>query len=208
MRARIEIFLLLAVAVLFAGCFKDEKLGTRMNIELYSQNVADDPVMRTTSEIEGYAFWVEKGSKWEVTTWEDALGMRITNSDNPTEQLTTPDEMANYDTEAEYQLSFELWASNAFLVIVDKTNRIYATRLYETPMNLPEVFTQLHLYAHRKSSSANGWNVINPFPDEAREPLVPKEPEVPEDNEGAENTEGTEEDSSTEESGGTDGETE
>ena len=91
--------------------------------------------------------------------------------------LTTPDVMATYDPMAEYQLTFELWGMNAFLVVVDKTNRIYATRYYETPMNLPEVTAQLHLYAWRKSGSANGWTVTNPFPDEKREPLVPTEDE-------------------------------
>ena len=98
----------------------------------------------------------------------------ITNTDNPSEQLTTPDVIADYDIMSEYQLSYELWgAEQTFLVVVDKTNRVYATRSYETPMNLPVTYTQLHLYAHKKSGQANGWNMINPFPDEARDPLVP-----------------------------------
>lgn len=159
------------------GCFKDEKQGTRLSIELCSQNVDSDPVMRTTSDIEGYAFYVPKGSKWQVTTWEDALEKRITNTNKPGEVLTEPDVYATYDIEAEYQLTFELWSHYTFLVVVDKTNRIYATRFYETPMNLPETFAHLHLYAWRKTGTANGWDVTNPFPDEKREPLVPTEDE-------------------------------
>ena len=159
------------------GCFKDEKQGTRLRIELCSQNVESDPVMRTTSDIEGYAFYVPKGSKWQVNTWEDALDKRITNSDKPGEVLTEPDVYATYDIEAEYQLTFELWSHYTFLVVVDKTNRIYATRFYETPMNLPQTFAHLHLYAWRKTGTANGWDVTNLFPDEKREPLVPTEDE-------------------------------
>jgi tetratricopeptide (TPR) repeat protein len=87
------------------------------------------------------------------------------------------DVIATYDIEAEYQLTFELWSRYTFIVIVDKTNRIYATRTYETPMNLPETFVHLHLYAWRQSGAANGWDVTNPFPDEVREPLVPAEEE-------------------------------
>jgi hypothetical protein len=60
-------------------------------------------------------------------------------------------------------------------VVVDKTNRIYATRLYETPVNYPVMPIQLHLYAHKRSGSTNGWDMVNPFPDEVREPLVPTE---------------------------------
>ena len=159
------------------GCFKDEKQGTRLSIELCSQNVDSDPVMKTTSDIEGYAFYVPKGSKWQVTTWEDALEKRITNTNKPGEVLTEPDVYATYDIEAQYQLTFELWSHYTFLVVVDKTNRIYATRFYETPMNLPQTFAHLHLYAWRKTGTANGWDVTNLFPDEKREPLVPTEDE-------------------------------
>lgn len=166
-----------------------------MHIALYSQNVADDPIMKCTSDIEAYAFKVPKGSKWEVTTWEDALAHCITNKDNNSEQLTTIYTMGVYDPEAEFQLTFELWTQYTFLVIVDKTNKIYATRFYETPMNIPSMNTHLHLYAWRKTGTANGWDVTNPFPDEEREPLVPKEPEVP-DEEIPE--EGTEEGTTTE----------
>ena len=159
------------------GCFKDEKQGTRLSIELCSQNVDSDPVMKTTSDIEGYAFYVPKGSKWQVTTWEDSLEKRITNTNKPGEVLTEPDVYATYDIEAQYQLTFELWSHYTFLVVVDKTNRIYATRFYETPMNLPQTFAHLHLYAWRKTGTANGWDVTNLFPDEKREPLVPTEDE-------------------------------
>lgn len=182
MRRFTYISIVLALTIICAGCFKDEKQGTRMHIALYSQNVADDPIMKCTSDIEAYAFKVPKGSKWQVSTWEDALAHCITNKDNTSEQLATPDIMGVYDPEAEFQLTFELWAHYTFLVIVDKTNKIYATRFYETPMNLPTMNTHLHLYAWRKTGTANGWDVTNPFPDEAREPLVPTEPETPEDN--------------------------
>lgn len=174
-----KILILLVALVAYTGCFKDEKQGTRLRIELSSQNVEDDPILKTTSDVEGYAFYVPKGTKWEVKTWEDALDRRITNSDKPAEVLTEPDVMATYDIEADYQLTFELWSHFTFLVVVDKTNRIYATRLYETPMNLPETYAHLHLYAWRKSGTANGWDVTNPFPDEDREPLVPTEEQEP-----------------------------
>ena len=178
-----KILVVLVALVAFTGCFKEEKQGTLMRIALYSQNVEDDPIMRCTSDIEAYAFWVGKGTNWEVKSWEDALDRRITNVDRPSEVLTTPDEVALYDTLAEYQLHFELWSHYTFLVIVDKTNRIYATRFYETPMNLPEVTTQLHLYAWRKTGKANGWDVTNPFPDEERTPLVPVEEDTTTENE-------------------------
>ena len=166
---------LIVALVAMVGCFQEEKQGTRMRIALYSQNVTTDPILKTTHDIEAYAFFVGKNTKWEVATWEDALNRVITNVDNANLTLSQPDVIGDYDPSAEYQLSLELWSQYTFIVVVDKTNRVYATRFYETPVNLPEVMVQLHLYAHKKSGSANGWNTTNPFPDEDREPLVPEE---------------------------------
>lgn len=186
MRYFIKIALWAAVAVTFIGCFKDEKQGTAMRIAVYSQNVEDDPIMKAT-DLEAYAFWVEKNDNWEVTSWEDALARRITNKDNTSITRSTPDEIGLFDPEAEYQIRLELWSLYTFAVVVDKANRMYAYRKYETPMNLAEVLTQLHLYAWRKSGSANGWTTVNPFPDEKREPLVPKDDPNEESNEESQN---------------------
>ena len=161
--------------IAMVGCFQEEKQGTRMRVALYSQNVATDPILKTTHDIEAYAFYVGKGSKWRVDSWEDALERIITSEDNTNLRLSQPNVFGDYDPIAEYQLTLELWSQYTFIVVVDHTNRIYATRFYETPMNLPEIMAQLHLYAHKKSGSANGWTMTNPFPDEPREPLRPVE---------------------------------
>ena len=158
------------IAITAVACFKDEKQGTLMRIAVYTQNTEEDSIVKA-KDIESYAFWVKKGSKWEVSSWEDALAKRVTNTDRPAEQLTDPDEIGDFDPEAEYQVALELWAESTFIVVVDKANRMFAYRQYDTPMNLPEVLTQLHIYAWRNSGSANGWSVINPFPDEVREPV-------------------------------------
>ena len=77
--------------------------------------------------------------------------------------------IGDFDPEAEYQVTLELWAESTFIVIIDKANRLYATRQYDTPINLPELPIQLHMYAWRKTGTANGWNVINPFYEEESE---------------------------------------
>ena len=154
------------------GCYQEEKQGTRLCIALHSQNVATDPILKTSHDIKAYAFYVDKGTKWEVKSWEDALNCVATQKEKSHITLTEPDVIGLYDPTAEYQLTLELWSQYTFLVVVDLDNKIYATRVYETPVNLPEVKAQLHLYAHKKSGSANGWDMINPFPDESREPLV------------------------------------
>lgn len=170
-----KIFILCIALLTLTGCFKEEKQGTSLQIALYSQNVPKDPILKTTHDIEAYAFHVDKGTKWEVTTWEDALNHVITNKERANMQLSTPEVIGTYDPEAEYQITLELWSQYTFLVVVDKTNRIYATRLYETPVNYPVMPIQLHLYAHKKSGPTNGWDMVNPFPDDVREPLVPTE---------------------------------
>ena len=180
MRRLTKIVALIVTLVAMVGCFQEEKQGTRLRIALYAQNGATDPILKTSHDIEAYAFYVEKGSKWEVSTWEDALNRVATNKENRNFTITQPVVVGDYDPMAEYQLTMELWSQYTFIVVVDKTNKIYATRFYETPVNLPEVMAQLHLYAYKKSGNANGWDMVNPFPDEEREPLVPVEEETEE----------------------------
>lgn len=150
------------IAIVSVACFKEEKQGTLMRIAVYSQETEDSDIVPAT-DLESYAFWVKKGSKWKVSSWEDALAKRVTNTDRPAEQLTEPDEIGDFDPEAEYQVTLELWAESTFIVVVDKANRLYAYRQYDTPINLPELPIQLHMYAWRKSGTANGWDMINPF---------------------------------------------
>lgn len=169
MKLRLTIFAIALIAL--TSCFKDEVQGTLFKIEIFSQNVSDDPITRTQTEILSYAFNVPKGSKWEVSSWEDAQVPCITNTDNG-KRLTTPDVVGTWDANAEYQITLDLKAETVFMVVVDPTNRVYATRLYDTPINWPVTNTQLHLYAWRKSGTATGWTVTNPFPDEERESLV------------------------------------
>ena len=156
------------IAITAVACFKDEKQGTLMRIAVYSQETADSDIVPAT-DLESYAFWVKKGSKWKVSSWEDALAKRVTNTERPAEQLTEPDEIGDFDPEAEYQVTLELWAESTFIVVVDKANRLYATRQYDTPINLPELPIQLHMYAWRKSGTANGWDMINPSYEEESE---------------------------------------
>ena len=159
------------VAISLTGCFKKEKQGTLMRIAIYSQNIEKGPIVKAQGGIESYAFWISKDEEWEVASWEDALNQRITNKLRPAETRNTPDAIGTFDSQEEFQLGLELWSNYVFAVVVDRDNKIYATRKYETPINLPEVFTHLHLYAWKKTSSVNGWNFVNPFPDEKREPL-------------------------------------
>ena len=166
-----KIFILATLLLSLTACFKEENQGTLLKIAVYSQNVSSDPITKTATEIDSYAFYVPEKSKWEVSSWEDALECRITNTERK-EQLTAPDVIGTFDAEAEYQVELDIWSHTVFMVVVDRTNKIYATRLYDTPMNIPVTYTQLHLYAWRKSGSANGWTVTNPFPDENRESLV------------------------------------
>ena len=169
-----KIFILATLLLGLTACFKEENQGTLFKIAVYSQNVSSDPITKTTTEIDSYAFYVPEKSKWEVKSWEDALECRITNTER-NEQRNNPEVIGTFSAEAEYQVELDLWSESVFMVVVDRTNKIFATRYYDTPMNIPVTYTQLHLYAWRKSGSANGWTVTNPFPDEQRESLVDEE---------------------------------
>lgn len=184
----IKVLTLVVVMLGSMSCFKDEVQGTLLKIEVYSKNVKTDDPVKTTTELRSYAFNVKEGSKWEVATWEDALAHRITNITNPdysSEQREDYDVLGTFDAEAEYQVELDLRSEWVFMLVVDPTNEVYATRLYETPINLPVTPTSLHIYASNTSGSANGWDFVNPFPDKVRESLITpdEEEEEPTDDE-------------------------
>lgn len=175
MRHITKILTLFAVTLACEGCFKKEVQGTMLKIAVYSKNTTEEDPQHTSTELMAYAFYVEKGEKWKVETWEDALAMKITNVDNPSEVLTKPDVIATWNAEEEYQLCLDLKAKYTSLVVVDVENRMFAYRDYETPINLPETPIQLHLYAALKSGSANGWTTVNPFYEENKQGAVSNE---------------------------------
>ena len=168
--------IVLLVAMLsLTSCFKKEVQGTLLTIAVYGKEVETDEATKTKTGLMAYAFNVKKGSTWQVASWEDAINQQISNKNNPSEVRTNPEVIGTINLEDDYQITLDVRSTWVFLVVVDLENKLYATRLYETPMNLPEVTAQLHLYAWRKTGTANGWDVTNPFPDDAREPLVPTE---------------------------------
>ena len=161
MRYLTNILAFAVVALMMSSCFKDEVQGTLFKIHVTSQESSDAELEDCTTELRAYAFYTKKGEKWEVKSWEDALAMKITNKDRATQTRTNPDVIGTWSATDEYQITLDLRAKYTTLVVVDVENKIYAYRDYETPMNLSETTTELHLYAWRKSGSANGWTVAS-----------------------------------------------
>ena len=157
------------VALMMSSCFKDEVQGTLFKIHVTSQESSDAELVDCTTELRAYAFYTKKGEKWEVKSWEDALAMKITNQDRATQTRTNPDVIGTWSATDKYQITLDLRAKYTTLVVVDVENKIYAYRDYETPMNLSETLTELHLYAWRKSGSANGWTVASANEDTEKE---------------------------------------
>lgn len=164
-----KIIVLLLATAICAGCFKKEVQGTVLEIAVYSKQSTDEDPQHATSELVAYAFYTKKGEKWRVETWEDALAMRITNVNNPSEVRSDPDVIGTWDADNEYQLTLDLRAKYTALVVVDKDNQLFAYRDYETPMNYPVTPIQLHLYKSSKSGKANGWETVNPFYEEEQQ---------------------------------------
>ena len=151
--------LLLAVAFVLHGCFKETVDYTRFHLAIYEQ-----------VDGEGAYFAVDT-TNWYIASWEDAVAHRITNKTTG-EVMDEPAEVGEFNSSDEYQATILVNSPISMLVVVNPELKLYAYRKYETPINLPEVFTQLHLYAWRKSGNVNGWTMVNPFPDEPRESLT------------------------------------
>ena len=152
----------LIVAILsLTSCFKKEVQGTLLTIAVYGKEVETDEATKTTTDLMAYAFNVKKGSTWQVASWEDAINQQISNENNPSEVRTNPEVIGTINPEEEYQITLDVRSEWVFLVVVDFENKLYATRLYETPINLHQTYVQLHLYSYKKSGTTNGWDFVN-----------------------------------------------
>jgi hypothetical protein len=154
------IVLILAMLCL-TSCFKKEVQGTLLKIAVYGKEVETDEATKTKTDLMAYAFNVKKGSTWQVASWEDAINQQISNENNPSEVRTNPEVIGTVNREEDYQITLDVRAEWVFLVVVDLENKLYATRLYETPINLHETYVQLHLYSYKKTGTTNGWDFIN-----------------------------------------------
>lgn len=162
-------------AATLTGCFKKESYDTIYRIAVYSQNVSGETLTRAT-DLEAYAFYVDT-TLWYIASWEDALAHVITDKEDHSRKLTQPDVVGTFDAEADFQVALPLTREMSMLVVIDKANSMYAYRKYLSPINIEEILTQLHIYAWKPTYSANGWRIVNPFPDQTRPPLVPVEPD-------------------------------
>lgn len=165
-------------AATLTGCFKKESYDTIYRIAVYNQNVSTEAPTRA-ADLESYAFYVDT-TLWRIASWQDALAHVITNKENPSLTLSQPDVVGTFDAEADFQVALPLTQPMSMLVVVDRANSMYAYRKYLSPINIESILTQLHIYAWKPTYSANGWRIVNPFPDEERPPIVPSEPEEPE----------------------------
>lgn len=162
-------------AATLTGCFKKESYDTIYRIAVYAQNVSTEAPTRA-ADLESYAFYVDT-TLWHIASWEDALAHVITNKEDPSLTLSQPDVVGTFDAEADFQVALPLTQEMSMLVVIDRANSMYAYRKYLSPINIESILTQLHIYAWKPTYSANGWRIVNPFPDEVRPPLVPSEPD-------------------------------
>lgn len=171
-----------AVASLSAGCFKKESYDTIYRIAVWNQEVSGGELTRA-ADLESYAYYVDT-TFWYIASWEDALARVITYKEDPTRQLTVPDVTGQIDAAADFQVALPLTAETSMLVVIDKAGEMYAYRKYISPINIEQILTQLHIYSWRTTYTANGWRIVNPFPDKDQDSPESPNPDDGDDSSG------------------------
>lgn len=149
-----------AVATTLWGCFKEVVGYTYYNIAIYEQTEQNGPTPRAT-EVYAYAYYVDT-TEWRIASWDDAVAFRITNK--TTGQVReVPDEIGEFTPGEFFPMSIFINKKISMLVVVDTNLKMYAYRKYELPINLAKVDTKLYLSAWKRSHTASGWQIRNPF---------------------------------------------
>lgn len=150
----------MAVALLGVGCFKSVIAYTFYNIAVYEQTEQNGKTPKA-EDLFSYAYYVDT-TEWKIASWEDACQCRITNKLTG-EVREEPDRIGDFVFGRDYQVSMKLNEDISMLVVVNPTLQMYAYRKYELPINLEKVDTKLYFAAFKRSHTACGWQIINPF---------------------------------------------
>ena len=152
--------LLLAVAFVLHGCFKETVDYTRFHLAIYEQ-VDAEGAYNPVDNVDSYAFAVDT-TNWYIASWEDAVAHRITNKTTG-EVMDEPAEGGEFNSSDEYQATILVNSPISMLVVVNPELKLYAYRKYELPENLPDIYAKLYMAAWRPTHNSSGWVVVNRF---------------------------------------------
>lgn len=128
----------------------------------------------TSSQIKAYAYAADT-TQWYIASYEDARDGRITMKNDPTQTRNQPNFQAYREESGLYGM--EVTSSPLMVVVVDRTNRLYAYSKQEVELSGPEVtFPVLfRLWQKQWIAVENGWRVVNDKyrPEENPEPENP-----------------------------------
>ena len=115
---------------------------------------------QSENQIKVFAFAADT-TVWKVASYEDALSTTITRKDDPQQQHTSPDFKAYRNAENLYEMT--VTASPLMVVVVDRTNRLYAYSQQQPDLRGEAPTWDVVFRAWQKEwiSVENGWRVVN-----------------------------------------------
>lgn len=149
-----------ALTMTLWGCFKEVVGYTYYNIAVYEQTEQNGKTPRV-EEVFAYAYYVDT-TEWRIASWEDAKAGRITNKETGAIK-EVPDEIGEFTPGEDFPVSIFINKEISMLVVVNPAQKMYAYRKYALPINLAKVDTKLYFSAWKRSHTASGWQIMNPF---------------------------------------------
>lgn len=129
----------------------------------------------TSSQIMAYAYAADT-TQWYIASYEDARDYRITMKEDPDQTRTQPNFQAYRENSGLYGM--EVTSTPLMVVVVDRTNRLYAYSKQEVDLSGPEQTFPVvfRLWSTAWITVENGWRVVNDAhrPEETPDPVTPE----------------------------------
>lgn len=144
-------------------------ISPKLQVEM--EGPESDP---TASQIKAYAYAADT-TQWYIASYEDARDGKITLKADPAQTRSQPNFQAYREDSGLYGM--EVTSTPLMVVVVDRTNRLYAYSKQEVELSGPEVTFPIvfRLWNETWIAVENGWRVVNDaFRPEATDPEIPE----------------------------------
>lgn len=158
---RLVLYIAIAFATLFVGCFKDEEYKTNIVLRCYQQAYSGDSYVELSGVV-AHSFTADT-TDYMVASYDDALAGVLTNRTSGSKLSAKYSSQAWPLEDFESSVAVEAEGDLVVLVVVDTEHEDYAYRNYSMGLNLETTYIALQFRPwYEGEFTQNSWQYVVP----------------------------------------------